>query len=317
MAKTDAEIDAYSATDIRNQIARILRDLGNPEPPLNLDDVMELLKLDLDYYSRTDLTLFDEIAHKIKVAGKQIIRRPGRILDVIRKARLSALWLPDGRQILIDDEVPEPKHRHLKAHEITHSVTPWHKIYLLGDNEITLDPGCEAVIEAEANYGGGQLLFLMDRFSREARDLDLSWDSIQKLKKRYGNTMTTTLWHTIEERKPDHPVVGLISRHPRRPSIGSGADGKDFRHFIPSRRFRSQFSNIRPEEIYSIVEGYVDFRRKGPVGQTTISLTDVNGMAHEFYFERFSNGYDLLTFGMALRVMPTFAKSKRTDQIFC
>ena len=46
----------------------------------------------------TDLSLFDEFAHRVRVAGKLVIREPGRILDVIRKAKLNALWLPDGRR---------------------------------------------------------------------------------------------------------------------------------------------------------------------------------------------------------------------------
>jgi len=309
MQTDEPEVGDLEAADIRKQVARVLQDLGNPEPPLRLDDVMELLKLDLNYYSSSDLTLLDEIAHKVRVAGKQVIRKPGRILEVIRKARLNALWIPDGKRILIDDEVPTPKKRHIQAHEITHSITPWHRTFLLGDNELTLDPQCHAFIEAEANYGASQLLFLMERFASEARDYDLSWTSINTLKKRYGNTMTTTLWHMIEEREPDHPVIGLISRHPNHPNIGGAPDGGDCRHFIRSRGFRFHFPHILAEDIYSIVRGYAGFLSRGPIGTDTAPITDANGEVWEFEFESFSNSYDLLTFGVALRRMPVFARS--------
>ena len=35
---------------IDRRVDKILRDLGNPEPPLRLEDVRELLRLDLGYY---------------------------------------------------------------------------------------------------------------------------------------------------------------------------------------------------------------------------------------------------------------------------
>ena len=151
----------------------------------------------------------------------------------------------------------------------------------------------------------------MDKFAQEARDVELSWASIQALKRRYGNTLTTTLWHMIEERNPDHPVVGLISRHPRHPKIGGGPDGNSCRHFIRSQGFRNVFPHIVANDIYGIVRSYVDFRSKGPTGDATEPLQDANGEFWEFRFESFCNGYDLLTFGIALRQLPTIGQVQR------
>jgi hypothetical protein len=39
-------VEARTAKDIDRQVERILHGLGNPEPPLNLELVRELLKLD-------------------------------------------------------------------------------------------------------------------------------------------------------------------------------------------------------------------------------------------------------------------------------
>ena len=80
----EPEVDEFSAEDIRKQIARILRELDNPEPPLKLADVRDLLKLDLGYYSKTDLGLFDEITHRLKVGGKQLFKKPTRMIEVIQ-----------------------------------------------------------------------------------------------------------------------------------------------------------------------------------------------------------------------------------------
>lgn len=305
----EPEIDAYSAVDIRTQVTRVLNDLDNPEPPLRLKEVRELLKLDREYYSKTDLSLFDEFSHCVKVGGKLLFEAPARMIDIVQKAGLRALLFKDDRRILIDDEVPTPKQRHIEAHEIAHDITPWHRAFLLGDNELTLDPRCHEVIEAEANYGAGQLLFLLDRFAEEARDGELSWATIQALKKRYGNTMTTTFWHMIEEREPDRPVFGLISRHPKHRKIGGARDGGNCRHFIRSPAFRRAFPHIFADDVYRTVRSYITFCAKGPAGEATAPIQDANGEVWEFRFESFCNGYDLLTFGEAIRKLPALAQS--------
>ncbi len=301
MESAKGDVGEQEKADIRAQIARVLRDLGNPEPPLDLNAVTDQLKLDLKYYTKADLSLFDEFAHHVKVAGKLVIRAPGRIRDVILKAKLNALCFPNSRRIFMDDEVPTPKQRHIHAHEIVHSITPWHQTFLLGDNELTLDPQCQAIIEAEANYGAGQLLFLLDRFAEDARDSELNWKSLQALKTRYCNTLTTTLWHAVEERDPDTPVLGLIGRHPRHPKIGGGTDNVNVRHFIRSRAFRLCFPQVTADDVYGIVRKYVSFSQRGPCGQGTYPLVDANGDRWEFNFESFCNSYDLLTFGMVTR----------------
>src|ERR1700675_4571877 len=109
-------------------------------------------------------------AARMKMAGKQVLQRPMFVCEAVTKAKLSALWVPDTKRILIDEAVPKPKHRWIEGHEVGHSVIPWHREVLFGEHEYTLDPICHAMFEAEANYTASQLLFLQQRFSREARD---------------------------------------------------------------------------------------------------------------------------------------------------
>ena len=176
--------------DIRYQIDRILQDLGNPEPPLELESVRSLLSLDLQYYSSSEPGLVLELTHRFRLLVGRTIPDIGRHLqEALSKSKLCAFWVPDQSRIMLDGDVPEPKQRWIETHEIIHSVTPWHKKFLLGDNAQTLDPTCHAVLEAEANYGAGRLLFLNDRFGVEARDIDLSFSSIELLRKRYGNSI--------------------------------------------------------------------------------------------------------------------------------
>jgi hypothetical protein len=47
--------------------------------------------LDKSFYSSTDDNAIREVAHKLKVAGQQVIARPSILKDVIAKLSLKAL----------------------------------------------------------------------------------------------------------------------------------------------------------------------------------------------------------------------------------
>ncbi|MET1113233.1 MAG: hypothetical protein ABWX67_17075 [Allosphingosinicella sp.] len=290
----------YEASDIDRVVSRLLRDIGEPEPPLSLEMVREALKLDVKFYSSAKDSIVEEIAHRVKVGAKQILLRPGLIVDAIKKANLSALWMPDRKRILIDDSIPRLKHRWIEGHEIGHSLIPWHKEFLFGDTEYTLDPACHAMVEAEANYAAGQLLFLRGKFGTEARDLDLDFASIKAMAKRYGNTITSTLWRMIEERNPDQAVFGMVSCHPNHPSIGAGPDGEEIRYFIRSERFRNRFANVTSRSVFQILRSNARWSKRGTIVDCTIDLKDADGEDMEFRIESFSNGYALLTYGVML-----------------
>lgn len=164
----NAPIDRLAARDIEAQVDKLLRGLGNPAPPLDLREVRELLKLDLQFYSSTNDGPLREWISQLKIGAKQLVKRPSLLRDVVLKADLRALWLPDRKRILIDEAVPPLKRRRAEAHEITHSITPHHAIFLLGDDRETLRESFHEALEGEANYGASQLLFLRHRFSQVA-----------------------------------------------------------------------------------------------------------------------------------------------------
>jgi hypothetical protein len=120
-------LDERTARDIDSKVRKVLRDLGNPKPPLRLEYVRDVLELDRAYYSSTDDGVLHETVHRLKMAGKQVIRRPRLLLEVVKKLELKALWVPDRNRILIDAELPSAKQRWGEAHEIGHSLLPWHE----------------------------------------------------------------------------------------------------------------------------------------------------------------------------------------------
>ncbi len=286
--------------DIQQQVAKVLRGLGNPPPPLRLTDVRALLELDVQYYRSGDDSVVRELVSRVKIGFKQIIERPTLLWDVIKKANLSALWLPDPRRILVDASTPVLKHRWFEAHETLHSLIPWHRQFLLGDTARELDPGCLEIIEAEANYGAGQLLFFQDQFVQMARDMPISLETIRAIAKYFGNTITSTLWRYVEEVWAETPMVALVSAHPQ--FLAQAKDpARPCRRCIESTAFKEQFGRLGELAILAQTRSYCSFRTRGPLGTGEIILTDVNGEAHCFYFESFSNTHDVLTLGVYRR----------------
>jgi hypothetical protein len=285
-----------TATDIDRQVEKVLRGLGNPEPPLRLDDVRELLRLDRAYYSSTDDSFLRETISKMTIASKQVLERPSLLIDVVKKFDLRALFLPDRRRILLDNAQPTPKQRWNEAHEIGHSLVPWHADLMLGDHEQSLAPACHAQIEAEANYAAGQLLFLQSRFVDASSDTAPSLDAVRELKVNFGNTYTTTFWRYVESAHPGVPMIGMIGGHPRR-RLAAGQNSL-FRYVIESPTFRAMFQVPTIDQLQGIVRNYCGNQRGGSLGSAEFPVPDRNGDSHIFRFESFFNSYDCLTLGV-------------------
>ena len=279
--------------DIQERTDKILRELGNPDPPLNLDVVRELLRLDRDYFTSDSDGLLQAMVSKLKRGGIQILERPMLLFEAVKKFDLRALYLPDRRRIMIDDAIPKPKHRWLEAHKIGHDLLPWHHDMLLGDDSLTPTPSTHDKMEAEANYAAGSLIFLGDRFRDECREVRVNLANVKLLQKRYGNTMTTTLWRMIEYAGEQMPIIGAIGQHPN-----GSQDGPDFRHLIPSAAFDRQFDVPNPAELVSSVRSYSRPNGRGHLGQGEVILKDKQERRHSFHFETFYNGYDALTLGV-------------------
>lgn len=286
--------------EILSKADRILRELGYPDPPLRLEDVRELLKLDRSYFTSESDGLLKTAFSRLKRAGKQLLKRPTLLGDAIKKFDLRALYLPDQRRILIDDTIPQPKHRWLEAHEIGHDILPWHHEMMMGDDEVTPTASVHDKIEAEANFAAGTLLFLGDRFITECRDCIPSIATVQTLKKRYGNTLTTTLWRMIEHAGEQTPMIGMIGQHPK----NFHNDQPDFRYLIPSPAFVRIFEIPSVEVLKSQIQKYC-FKQRGPLGAANVTLTARDGSRHQFHFETFWNGYDALTLAVYQKALPS------------
>ena len=290
-----------TATEIDDLVRKIIRDVGNPEPPLRMEDVLDRLRLDRGYYSKTNDGYLRDTVHNLKVAGKQVIKRPGLLLDAIKKMSLKALFLPDRKRILIDETLPTAKQRWAEGHEVVHSVIPWHDTLIHGDTKQTLTPGCALQLEAEANYGAGRMLFLQEKFQIHLGHGRISMDEIKALATRFGNSITSTMWRVIET--VDYPALGMISGHPHHPDEKFDA-ANPCEYLIRSRSFAALFDHISEVELFEALRSYCKWTKRGPLGSEEIILTDANGDDHVFAFETFHNSYQALTVGLHVSKRP-------------
>lgn len=297
----NVSLGSHTVADIDGQVAKVLRGLGNPKPPIDLRLVRELLKLDRGYYSTTDDKLLRETFSRLKVAGLQVLKRPTLLKDAVKLLSLKALYLPDQKRILLDKDLPPLKHRWNEAHEIGHNLIPWHEGMMMGDTEQTLTPTCHQIMEAEANYAAGKLLFLADRFIAEATSSAPTLDFVRKLSKDFGNTMTSTLWRFVEQAHRDLPMVALVTGHPHVARRKADFDpANPCRYCVESPAFRKSFG-LREVDLFATIANYCGSQRGGILGRSELVLTDLNGSKHLFDFETFFNSHEALTMGTWLR----------------
>lgn len=280
--------------DIDFQVDKLLKDIKASSRPLNLDEVRYLLRLEKEYYSNKDVGLIKETVHRLRVGRRILIRSAGQLGSIIEKLKIKALFVPDKKRIYIDDSLPQIKKRWAEAHEIGHSIIPWHMGMMQGDEERTLSLECQYKLEAEANYAAGRLLFKGDQFKQRIINGNLQINDIINLAKEFGNSITSTLYRTIEFL--DKPGFGLISQHPFK---NCDNEKPKIRYFLRSPDFISCFSNVDSLDIFENVKKYCG-NKSGIMGNGEITLRDNFNNKHCFYSETFFNHYYALTFGVLI-----------------
>jgi hypothetical protein len=279
-------VDDSTRREIDKVVERILRDGDLREPPIQITDILEFLKVHRDFYGLEDPKLLQRVAHRIQIGAKKVV-------NVVRdKIRLAALWLPTEKRILVDDSQPEPKRIWASFHDTVHAVLPWHRDFFLGDTAQTLEPDYQDMLESEANYGSSALMFGGQLFTTQALDTTPGWQAVQHLRKVHDKSLVTTFRRYIE-RGHDKPLAGLISTPWWMPKPDDQITR--CRHFVRSRRFEREFPSVSPDQLLQTVNRHTQRRRGGIVGEFTVSLENVAGELADFYAESFFNQHYLLT----------------------
>ena len=280
--------------DIEKRVDRVLKEIGNPAPPIPHVMIREALRLDMAYFQKDDPGIISEVWSRLKRGTKQILQRPSILKDMIESRSLRAAYSPDIKRIYVDGELHPFKKRWGETHECVHGLLPWHQNYMMGDDKHTLTQVCREKLEAEANYGTGRLLFAGNRFTEELADLPCSIRTAADLSKSYKNSLTSTLWWIVES-SDDMPVLAYICPNHSPDGLYATPGAESDTHFVKSALFSAQFSNIQDGEVNKILNSYVRPNARYFAGEKAEILRDVNGNPHVFHFETINNRYSYLT----------------------
>ena len=281
-------IDEPTKHEIDKTVLKTLKEAGMREPPFLIEDLLEHLKIDREFYDLEDPSLIRRFVHKVKVKGKILSK-------ITEKINLAAMWLPYKKErdrIYVDVSLPEPKKKWASFHDVSHGIIVWHRPYFLGDTAQTLDPDFQNTLETEAHYGASGLMFGGNVFTRDALDTKPEWESINLLKKQYKASLVTTLRRYVQF-SHNIPMAMTVSTA----WWDEKPDDQEHRcrHFIKSDIFETQFAVISKDSLLEIIDANTYRRRGGPVGNFSLGLPDVNGDLHEFYAESFYNTHYILT----------------------
>ena len=218
-------------------------------------------------------------------------------LGLLKSALRKAVGLVDLREnvIYLDTSVLPQKRVFVKLHEAGHKVLPWQrKAMLYLDDESTLDPDVHEAFEREANRFASDVLFQVDRFDQEARDLPVAIKSAMALAKRYGSSVHASLRRYVERNINACSVLVLV----KTPVVLADGSGLPVKSVFQSPAFERRFGRVLwPESIrvdHPFIEPAMNGCRFKESGE--YALTDLNGEQVDCNFHLFDNSYNIFVF---------------------
>ena len=259
-------------------------------------------------------TPVDEIAEAagIEVAAENILseefissaRRGAG--EALRRAASKVIGLFDarGRRVFIDRDVLPVRQTFLKLHETGHAVLPWQRdIYaVIEDGEKELDPDTAELFDREASVFAAEVLFQLDGFTNEAKDLPFGMSAPIDLSQRYGASIYASVRQYVSKHPRECAVIVLNA-----PEFEEG-DGfrAAVRRVVSSPSFRKRFGELdlprhfTPDDEFGAMVPVGTARSSEPRG---IVLLDRNGARCECVAESFTNTYQVFILIHASRAL--------------
>lgn len=276
MLPDDSSVTREQLGEIRLAAQRALRDgcaVGCFPTPV--DQIMQAAKIEIVPIP-LDEGYLARLRRKAEAAGLALLSALSKVWGVFD---------PNARVAFIDPETPKEKLPFLKLHEGGHAVLPWQSIFgIFEDCRKTLDPDMKVQFEREANVFASEVLFQLDGFTAEARDLEFGLRAPLKLAKRYGASVYATVRRYVST---SDRVCAVLVFNP--PELGAPHGLVSvLRRAVASLAFERQFPGfawpqaVTPDDTLGelIPSGRMTFPR-------TLALTDANAERHEFIAEAF------------------------------
>lgn len=243
-------------------------------------------------------TPLDEVQKTLGVAERLPMRQLPKAVEAKKPrawSRLLGAYWKEERIVFIDEEQVESRRQWTDGHEAAHVMCPWHSEILALDNEDTLFRDLHDVVEAEANYGAGHLVFQGGRFHRQALHDQISIRTPIEMAKLYGASRHATLHYYVEE----HPfsvallVTGRYQLFDGSLPIWRSVESAKFqeRHGILSSRLPGGKLFVNESEDAPLAEIIERSRRQTDPPSTVVEIPDFDGKRRKFVAEAFFNNY--------------------------
>lgn len=276
MLPDDCSISAEQRDEVRLAARQALATAGALGVlPTPVDRILEAAKVSVVPIA-LDEGYLGRLRRKAEAAGKALLSAISKVWGVFD---------PKARMAFIDPETPKEKLPFLKLHEGGHAVLPWQSVFgLFEDCRKTLDPDVKAQFEREANVFASDVLFQLDQFADDARDLAFGIKAPLALAKRYGASVYATVrrYVSCSER-----ICAVVVLNPPEAAERVGHFSQ-VRRAVASPAFEARFPGFRWPQVVTPddpIGAMVPYGRMA--GPRTLTLTDADGERHGFVGEAF------------------------------
>lgn len=292
MLADDCSISQEQRLEVRLAAKQALLDAGAVGIlPTPVDQILEAAKVSVVPIA-LDESYLTKLRRTAESAGSALLSAISKVWGVFD---------PKSRMAFIDPETPKEKLPFLKLHEGGHAVLPWQSIFgLFEDCRKTLDPDVKAQFEREANVFASDVLFQLDQFESDARDLTFGIKAPLSLAKRYGSSVYATVrrYVSCSER-----ICAVVVLNPPEPAQAIG-HFSTVRRAVASPAFEKRFPNFRWPHLVTPndpIGGLVPYGRM--TSPRTLVLADADGNRHPFVGEAFKTKHQTFVLLVAEAVL--------------
>lgn len=250
--------------------------------PTPLSDIMSAARVEV----ADEEVLSESFLRRLRrEAGDALRRAIGKVIGVVHIA---------AGIIYIDRTIHPAKLPFIKLHETAHAYLPWQaKAYAVTEeSKASLDPFVADEFERQANVFAVEVMFQLDKFTKEAYQHELDILVPVKLSKNYGSSIYMAIRRYVAQH---HLCCAVLVLDPPvvQAQIGFAAN---LRRVICSESFRLQFGNSNWPEAFTpgdTIGSMIPIGKRRMSGKIQFALTDDNGMQHECFAEAFTNGHQV------------------------
>jgi Zn-dependent peptidase ImmA (M78 family) len=209
----------------------------------------------------------------------------------------AALSLND-KIVATHSDLNEKRSRFSVLHEVAHYILPEHrqKLFLYLDDDHTLSWWTQQRLEQEANRTAAELLFQGSRFTCEAIDQPLAWNTVLELAPKYGASYEAA-GRRFTERHVLPCALVVYDKISKTNEVDFQEDVYRLQYTVTSNPFRKQFfRNLEGDPNRFAASELYKPKYWGETIQSELIVNSEDRSKRRFETEVFSNGYKIFQF---------------------